>query len=102
MRHTDRHPGATNSHERLGREGAARADAARREIVARPVPALAATGFGFAAVIVVTGGRIGAAPAAVPLNHWLGLLPEAGYRITGVAMGVVMLAAIGALLASGS
>ncbi len=72
--------------------------AARRAVVARPVPALAATGFGFAAVIMVTGARLGAAPSAVPINRWLGLLPEAGYRITDVATGLVMLGAIVALL----
>jgi hypothetical protein len=72
--------------------------AARRAVAARPVPVLAVTGFAVAAAIVVTGGRLGAAPAAVPINRWLGLLPEAGYRITGVAMGLTMLGAIVALL----
>jgi alpha-1,6-mannosyltransferase len=72
---------------------------ARREIAARPVPALAVGGFGIAAVIVVTGGRIGAAPAAVPIDRWFGLLPPAGYRIGGVGMGAAMFAAIVALLA---
>ena len=72
--------------------------AARREIAARPVPALAVGGFAAAAVIVVTGGRIGAAPAAVPLDRWFGLLPSAGYRIGGIGMGAAMFAAIIALL----
>lgn len=72
--------------------------AARRAVAARPVPVLAVTGFAVAAAIVVTGARLGAAPAAVPINRWLGLLPEAGYRITGVAMGLTMLGAIVALL----
>ena len=74
--------------------------AARRAIAARPVPALGVTGFVFASAIVVTGARLGAAPAAVPIDRWLGLLPEAGYHITGVAMGLVMLAAIVGLLAT--
>lgn len=73
-------------------------DVVRRGIAARPVAALGAGGFAIDAVIVVTGARIGADPAAVPIDHWLGLLPAAGYRITGVAMGAVMLAAIGALI----
>lgn len=73
-------------------------DAARRGIAARPVPWLAVGGFFAAAVVVVTGARIGAAPAAVPVGRWLGLLPAAGYRITGAAMGVAMLGAIGALI----
>ena len=55
-------------------------DIARREIAARPVASLGFAGFVLAAVVVVTGGRIGAAPAAVPLDHWLGLLPPAGYQ----------------------
>ena len=74
--------------------------AARRAIAARPIPALGATGFVFASTVVVTGARLGAAPAAVPIDRWLGLLPEAGYHITGVAMGLVMLAAIVGLLAT--
>ncbi len=74
--------------------------AARREVAARPVPVLAAFGFVFASAIVVTGARVGAAPAVVPINRWLRLLPEAGYRITGTAMGLVMLAAIVGLLAT--
>jgi hypothetical protein len=74
-------------------------DIARREIAARPVASLGVAGFVVSGVIVVTGGRIGPAPAAVPLDHWLGLLPPAGYRVTGVAMGAVMLVAIGLLLA---
>lgn len=74
-------------------------DVARREVAARPVVGLSVVGFVLSAVIVYTGGRIGAAPAAVPLNHWLGLLPAAGYRVTDVGMGTTMLAAIGLLLA---
>jgi hypothetical protein len=73
-------------------------DAARRGIAAHPVPTLSAAGFAVSAVVVVSGGRIGAAPAAVPLSHWLGLLPAAGHQVTDVVMGVVMLAAIGVLL----
>jgi hypothetical protein len=71
----------------------------RREIVARPVAALSVAGFVAAAAVVVSGGRIGAAPAVVPPNRWLGLLPPASYRTTGVGLGVVMLAAVLGLLA---
>ncbi|HZZ95696.1 MAG TPA: hypothetical protein VFE19_01680 [Jatrophihabitantaceae bacterium] len=74
-------------------------DIARREIAARPVTSLGIAGFVVSGAVVFTGGRLGPAPAAVPLDHWLGLLPPAGYQVTGVAMGAVMLAAIGALLA---
>lgn len=74
-------------------------DVTRREISARPVLSVSAAGFVVSAVIVVTGSRIGATPAAVPLNRWFGLLPEAGYEVTGIGVGVVMYAAIGALLA---
>lgn len=74
--------------------------AARRAVRARPVPALAGVGFVAAGAVVVTGARLGAAPAAVPINRWLGLLPDAGYRITGAGMGLAMLVAIIALLAT--
>ncbi len=73
-------------------------DLTRREIVARPVAGLSVAGFLVAAVVVVTGGRIGAAPAVVPPNRWLGLLPDAGYRTTGVGLGAAMFAAILVLL----
>jgi hypothetical protein len=72
--------------------------AARRAIVARPAPALAAAGAVCAGTVVVLGARIGAAPAAVPIDRWLGLLPEAGYRVTDVGLGLGQLAAITALL----
>ena len=49
--------------------------AARRTVAARPVPALAGSGFVCASAIVVTGARVGAAPAVVPIDRWLGLLP---------------------------
>jgi hypothetical protein len=73
-------------------------DAARRAIACRPVPALSAVGLLLGCVVVWTGGRIGAAPAAVPIDRWLGLLPAAGYRIASAATGLVMLAAIAVLL----
>jgi hypothetical protein len=73
-------------------------DIARRELAARPVIGLAIGGCVVSAVLVISAGRIGAAPAAVPINHWLGLLPAAGYRVTDVWMGVVMLSATGALI----
>jgi alpha-1,6-mannosyltransferase len=71
----------------------------RRAVAARPAPALAAAGAGAAAATVVTGGRLGAAPAAVPYNVWFGLLPGASYQITGPGLGFGMLAAIAALVA---
>ena len=73
-------------------------DAARRAIAARPVPALAAAGLVAGAAVVVLGARVGAAPAAVPIDHWLGLLPAAGYRITDVGLGLGLLGAVVALL----
>jgi hypothetical protein len=72
-------------------------DVTRKRVVARPVPWLAAAGFLASALVVVMGGRIGASPAAVPINSWLGLLPKSGYRIVGVLPGLVMLAGIAAL-----
>ena len=72
--------------------------AARRAIVARPAPPLAVTGAVCAGAVVVLGGRVGAAPAAVPIDRWLHLLPEAGYRVTDVWLGLGLLGAITALL----
>lgn len=73
--------------------------AARRAVAGHPVPVLAVAGFAAGAGVLVTGARLGAAPAAVPIDRWMGLLPPAGYRITDVTLGAGMLAAIGALLA---
>lgn len=72
-------------------------DVARKAVLARPLPWLAAAGFLAGAVVVVAGGRIGASPAALPINAWLGLLPHAGYRVVGVLPGLIMLAGIVAL-----
>jgi hypothetical protein len=73
--------------------------AARRAIAARPAPLLAGAGFVAASAVVALGARIGAAPAAVPIDRWLGLLPEAGYEVKGVVLGLGLLGAIVALLA---
>ena len=73
-------------------------DATRRAIASRPVISLAVAGCIVSCALVVSGARIGAAPAAVPLNRWLGLVPSARYQITDVWLGVLMLAMIGALL----
>jgi hypothetical protein len=71
----------------------------RRTLADRPAPVLAAAGFVAASVAVVTGGRLGAAPAAVPLTSWFGLQPSANYRISGAGLGAGMLVAIAALIA---
>lgn len=70
---------------------------ARKEVLARPVPWLAGVGCAAAFVMVVAGGRIGAGPAALPINTWLGLLPHAGYRVVDLLPGLVMLGGIAAL-----
>lgn len=72
-------------------------DVARKAVLARPLPWLAAVGFVAASVVVAAGGRIGAGPAALPINSWLGLLPPVGYRVEGLVPGLVMIAAIGVL-----
>ena len=73
--------------------------AGARAVADRPVPALSAAGFAAAALVVVTGARIGAGPSVLSLTSWLGLLAPADYRVTGVALGAAMLAGIGVLLA---
>ncbi len=72
-------------------------DVGRRRIAARPVVPLTVGGFLAAALVVVPGGRIGAAPGAQPLNTWLGLLPRPAYQVTDLVPGLVMLAGIGLL-----
>jgi alpha-1,6-mannosyltransferase len=72
-------------------------DVARKAVLARPLPWLAAIGFLAAAVVVVSGGRIGAGPAALPLNTWLGLLPHTGYRVRGLLPGLIMIGGIAVL-----
>ena len=72
--------------------------AARRAVVARPAPSLAIAGAVCAGTVVVLGGRVGAAPAAVPIDRWVHLLPEAGYRVTDVWLGLGLLGAVAALL----
>jgi hypothetical protein len=71
----------------------------RRTVADRPAPALAGAGFVAASAVVVTGGRLGAAPAAVPFTTWFGLQPSANYRITGAGLGAGMLVATAALIA---
>jgi hypothetical protein len=74
-------------------------DTARRKVAARPLPSLSLAGFVAAATTVYFGGQLGAAPAALPLNGWLGLLPErsrladglaGGLMFTGIALLVVL------------
>jgi hypothetical protein len=72
--------------------------AARRAVASRPVLGLAVSGCVVSGSIVVSGARIGPARAAVPLNRWLRLLPSAGYRVTDVWLGVLMLAMVGTLI----
>lgn len=74
-------------------------DVARRRSTEYLVLLLGIGGFLAASVTVFAGGRIGAAPAAIPLNSWLGLLPHAGYEVTDLIPGLVMLTAIAVLCA---
>jgi hypothetical protein len=73
-------------------------DVARRSVLARPLPWLVALGFLASALTVLAGARIGAGPAALPINAWLGLLPHAGYRVVGVLPGLVMLTGVTVLV----
>jgi hypothetical protein len=47
---------------------------ARRHVIARPLPLLAAVGFAASALCVYAGGRLGTGRAVIPLTDWLGLL----------------------------
>ncbi|TAM90324.1 MAG: hypothetical protein EPN43_05860 [Jatrophihabitans sp.] len=72
-------------------------DAGRRKLIAHPLPALAGAGFACAALVVVTGGRIGASPSTVPLDGWLGLQPTERPGSTAL-LGSLMFGGIVALL----
>lgn len=73
-------------------------DVARRAVAARPAPALAPLGFAAAAGTTVLGARVGAAPDAVPINRWAGLLPGAQYLVTTPGLGFALLGTILALI----
>lgn len=49
-------------------------DTARKHVIARPLPALAAAGFAAAGLCVYAGGRLGTGRAVIPLTDWFGLL----------------------------
>ncbi len=70
---------------------------ARERIARRPLVLLCVGGFAAASLTMFAGARIGAAPAALPLDTWLGLLPRAGYEVSDLVPGLSMLAGIAVL-----
>ncbi|MGI8678385.1 MAG: hypothetical protein ACR2LX_06825 [Jatrophihabitans sp.] len=64
----------------------------------RPMPFLAVAGFAVAAVVVVAGGRVGAARSTRGLTSWLGLQDPHGLTATDRVPATIMLAAVVALL----
>src|SRR5664279_2430808 len=72
---------------------------ARNHVSGRPVLMLSIGGFVSSGTVVFAGGRIGAAPAALPLTSWFGLLAHAGYTVTNLIPGLLMIAGIAALAA---
>jgi len=72
---------------------------ARNHVSGRPVLMLSIGGFVASGTVVFAGGRIGAAPAALPLTSWFGLLAHAGYTVTNLIPGLLMIAGIAALAA---
>jgi hypothetical protein len=72
-------------------------DAGRRRVIAHPLPALAVAGFVLSALTVYAGGRIGASAATIPMNSWLGLLPE-NRPGSDAGLGSLMFGAIAGLL----
>ncbi|MDT4900145.1 MAG: hypothetical protein QOJ78_1075, partial [Pseudonocardiales bacterium] len=53
-------------------------DAARKQLRDRPMLCFAVLGFAIASVVVVAGGRVGAARSTRPLTTWLGLQDSHG------------------------
>jgi len=70
-----------------------------RQLARRPVPLFALGGFLAAAVVVVAGGRLGAARDALPMTRWLDLLAPAGYHVSDNIPAIVLVLGIGALIA---
>jgi len=70
-----------------------------RQLARRPVPLFALGGLLAAAVIVVAGGRLGAARDALPMTRWLDLLAPAGYHVGDNIPAIVVVLGIGALIA---
>jgi alpha-1,6-mannosyltransferase len=73
-------------------------DAARKQLRDRPMLCFAVLGFAIASVVVVAGGRVGAARSTRPLTTWLGLQDSHGLTPGDNLPGAVMLAAIVALV----
>ena len=69
-----------------------------RQVARRPVPLLALAGFVAGALVVVAGGRLGAAPDALPITTWLDLLAPAGYQVEDHLPGTAIVLGIGVLL----
>ena len=76
------------------------AQAVGRHLARRPTTPLATVGFVAAAVVVVAGGRLGAARDALPMSTWLDLLASAGYQVTNDIPAAAMTLGIGVLLAA--
>jgi len=74
------------------------AQVAARQVARRPVAPLVLLGFAAAAVVVVAGGRLGAAADVVALSGWLDLQASPNYRISNAIPGAAMVAGIVALL----
>jgi hypothetical protein len=72
-------------------------DTARKHVVARPLPWLAAAGFAASALCVYAGGRLGTGRAVIPLTDWLGLLRREYRDHSHLLPAVLLLAGIAAL-----
>lgn len=73
-------------------------DVARRQVRGRPMLSFAVLGFAISAVVVVAGGRVGAARSTRTLTTWLGLQDAHRARAGDRIPGTVMFAAIVALV----
>lgn len=73
-------------------------DAARKQVRDRPMLSLAIAGFAVSAVVVVAGGRVGAARSTRALTSWFGLQDARGANAGDRLPGAVMLAAVAVLI----
>src|SRR4051794_6057900 len=73
-------------------------DVGRRKVAARPMLAFGTFGFALSGVVVVAGGRVGAARSTHSLTSWFGLQDSHGASAGDWVPGLIMLAGVVALV----
>jgi hypothetical protein len=73
-------------------------DLTRRKVCGRPMLAFGVLGFALSTVVVVAGGRVGAARSTRPLTFWFGLQDSHGVQAGDWVPGLIMVTGVGALV----